>query len=270
MSYTDTLELPHGYTARIANDESPECPWKAWDCEPPITVFNEHKLDFYGDENIDLPEILRLIPETVWESRNGKRAIMAGMPCDASNVIEAMRSDWRGNRQFFREAVEELAAEFAPDSWRSSHEYFDSMRALASLAGIPCFYGQSNGYSQGDSARVFVALTPAWFTESGCDRDDTENNAAICKAAFDLWSAWAWGDVYGVASIHRPATLDEDGDEIEGEEIPDGSCWGFYGSDHEKSGLMEHCKGMVAYDLQWLAKESAAAHDAACRDVATV
>ena len=44
------------------------------------------------------------------------------------------------------------------------------------------------------------------------------------------------GDVYGYA------VKNNEGDEVD-------SCWGFYGYDHEKSGLMEYAKNAVDCDI---------------------
>jgi hypothetical protein len=266
---TESIDLPNGYTAHIARDECAENPFEVWDCGPSITVFYDRSLATYGEE-VDAVTLFDLIPAAQFQTCKGRREVLDALPdVTRRDYADALRGSYHSAAMADRskEALRELLPE-RPQGWRSAGNYFDCMESLASLAGIPCFYGQSNGYCQGDSSLVFVTLTPAWREKVG--NITTEHDAGNLQGAFDLYSAWAWGDVYGVASIHRPATLDDDGDEVEGEEIDDGSCWGFYGSNHDKSGLMEHCKSMVAYDLQWLAKESAAAHDAACRDVATV
>ena len=66
-------------------------------------------------------------------------------------------------------------------------------------------------------------------------------------ATIELYSAWAWGDVYGVSEI-----VDEQGNELE-----DGSCWGFYGTDHEKTGLLEHAKSVIDCHIAHQEKETA-------------
>jgi hypothetical protein len=48
--------------------------------------------------------------------------------------------------------------------------------------------------------------------------------------------------VYGVSSIEGP----------NGEKIEDASCWGFYGGDHEKSGLLEHARSAIDYRIEEL------------------
>ena len=59
----------------------------------------------------------------------------------------------------------------------------------------------------------------------------------------ELYRAWAFGDVYGCVVEKRADFLEpgDDPDDFEDawEEIPDGSCWGFYGSDFGASGLEE-------------------------------
>ncbi len=72
----------------------------------------------------------------------------------------------------------------------------------------------------------------------------------------DLYGDWAWGNVYGyvIEKLVRPTTCFECDAELpvdaeaecldclaeieeEWEDIEHGSCWGYYGDDHDKSGL---------------------------------
>jgi hypothetical protein len=252
----EILELPHGYTAEIHIDESPENPFEAWDGEPPIATFSERRIEYpRGQDPLDISVILSHIPSPMWGSREGKRAILAALPFDMADLRDTMKDGW-GGKLAFKDAIRELADTLTPDGWREAEEYFDAMEALCKLAGIACYSTISNGYSQGDSARVFVAALPAWVEEVGAPAD---MHAEQCKAAAALWGAWAWGDVYGVAEILDP----------EGREIGDGSCWGFYGRDHEASGLMEHCTSNVRWHIAETEKETARAFEAACRDIET-
>jgi hypothetical protein len=254
---TETLELPHGYTAKIATDDCPMNPFTDWDCEPSIAVFNlgRHRgaIDNYKGDELNLTTLIDCLPSEAWTSRQGKRAIMSALdPIAPQDVI---LEHMRGYCETFEDAIRNIVYESAPSSWGEATDYFDAMEYVAKLARIPCHSGQSNGYSQGDSALVFTAATPEWRERIGAP---LESAAAQCKAGFDLWTAWAWGDVYGVAAIIRP----------DGEETGE-SCWGFYGTDHEQSGLMTFCREAVNSDREALAREALAAHDAACRDIAT-
>jgi hypothetical protein len=255
----ETIELPNGYKAEIHTDEDAQNPFKEWDCEPPIAVLNweryHAKLDNYGGDELNLSTLLALIPAPLWESREGKREILAALPFGMADLRDTMRDGW-GGRLDFSDAIHELTGTLTPSGWGEWVEYFDAMEAVAAVAGIPCHLTQSNGYSQGDSALVFVAALPAWVEKVGAPADTL---AEQCKAAADLWSAWAWGDVYGVADILRP----------DGTEAPEGACWGFYGTDYKQSGLLEHCHEAVKHDMAEQEREAAEAQDAACRDIET-
>jgi hypothetical protein len=264
---TEKIELAHGYTATIANDTDPQNPFEDWDCEPPIAVMNLDRhsgsIENYKGDTLDLPTLLDLISAEKWESRTGKREILAALPFTMADLREEIRD--MGN---FRDAIDNLVGNLSPYGWGEWNEYFDAMKAVAAVAGIPCHLTQSNGYSQGDCALVFTAALPSWIARVGAPED---THARQCEAACDLWAAWAWGDVYGVQSIEAPA---------DGEEIEDGACWGFYGSDHKQSGLLDHCRQFVEWHITHRAKEAAKqreyeareaveSHAAACRDIIT-
>ncbi|PBC38500.1 hypothetical protein CJ179_38545 [Rhodococcus sp. ACS1] len=85
----------------------------------------------------------------------------------------------------------------------------------------------TNGYSQGDEWRALI-LAPA-----GVDP----------KPEWDVYAAYVRGDVYGYIC-----------DDI------DSSCWGYYGDDHEKSGMLDAVTNDIgAHIYRELAKQAAAA-----------
>lgn len=55
----------------------------------------------------------------------------------------------------------------------------------------------------------------------------------------ETYDQYLRGDVYGY-EIESP----------EGYEVEDGSCWGYYGSDHSKSGLLEQAQSIVDYEVE--------------------
>lgn len=146
---------------------------------------------------------------------------------------------------------------------------------LFKLAGIRAYLDTTSGYCQGDEAEVLVVALPAnvekfgdstehYRQEAKADpaiRDVMLRNPAgvdawieaqiterMLKSTVDLYGAWEWGDVYGYV-VAREVELDDD--EIELEELE--SCWGYYGSEFDESGLEEaaieaaegHVKEMV-------------------------
>lgn len=251
----DTINLSHGYTATIEQDQDAQCPWTAWDCEPPVMVFNERRVEDYKT-GLSLRALYDLIPLSAFA--DDAAAVISAL--DLSEVDISQELPWDRQRpdsaEGWRDAIRDCLPE-EPSSWGGADEYFRQCAALCQLAGIACHYGTSRGYCQGDAARVFLAATPQWVKETGVA---PENAEAALEGSFKTWGAWAWGDVYGIAEITRP----------DGMECRDGSVWGFYGSDHKESGLMESAENSVECDRAFLAREEAEAFRAACADIATI
>jgi len=113
-------------------------------------------------------------------------------------------------------------------------EYNDTLETIEQVydwKGTPCAIKSSCGYSQSSYAEILIVLNDDFFKKTGCKPEQAES---IMQGAADLYSAWAWGGVYGFT--------------VDG--IDDASCWGFYGSDHKKSGLLEHAKSDIDYHIK--------------------
>jgi hypothetical protein len=236
----ETIELD-GYTANIDLDTIPSNPFEEWDCEPPLLVFHE-SLKSYDAPSIG--DLVALIPESHFARHNRVELIREFLPDLSLREFADGRVNYGDKvRDWFAEELEREYAEPCRHSgWSYASEYFDLLESLCKLAGVPCYNGQSNGYSQGHSALVLAFATPAWAEKVGAPPETHERQ---CKDAFDLYSAWAWGDVFGVSSIEDP----------EGEDIEGGSCWGFYGRDHKQSGLLEHARSTIAWHKEETERE---------------
>jgi hypothetical protein len=243
----ETIEID-GYTANIDQQtDHASNPWEDGDCEPPLLAFND-SLTSYGAPSIG--DLVAMIPESHFARHNRVELIREFLPdLSLKEFVENLRYYGGDVRERF---AEELQKEFGEPNrrsgWTYASEYFDLLESLAKLAGVPCFLGQSNGYCQGDSALVLVFATPDWADLVGAPEETHEEQ---CKNAFDLYGAYLWGDVYGVSSITDP----------DGEDIEDGSCWDFYGGDHEKSGLLDYARSTVRTD-QVLAERARVAQQA--------
>jgi hypothetical protein len=245
-------DLP-GYAVTVEYDESPQNPFEAWDGEPPLAYFSERWNGPTAEDVFDC------IPEALAAKRY--KDILAAIG-DYTGDHKGVRFGFADSRKAFgvsrydalREAVREA---YDPTGWRTAENYIELLETLASIAGIAYHSTVSRDYSQGDKARLFTFASPEWVKLTGAPED---SHAAQLSAACDLWTAWAWGDVYGIAEIVGP----------DGEEIEDASVWGFYGSDHDASGLVDAARDAIAAHARLRAREAEAAHDAACRDVATV
>lgn len=105
---------------------------------------------------------------------------------------------------------------------------------ILSFAGIVSYQTTSTGYSQGCWADLLVVASPEFLTRIGRESVSEEN----LKDTADLYGYWAWGDVYGY-------TIDEINE----------SSWGFYGDDHEESGLLEAAKNVIDSHIEYEAKK---------------
>ena len=251
-----TLNLSHGYTATIMQDLDAENPWSAYDCEPPIMVFNDRQIEDYKT-GLSLRALYDLLALSAFE--DGAASVLSALdltPEDVDAMLPWNAAASTLDADGWQEAIRDCLPE-DPTGWRDALTYFDQCAALCRLAGIPYHHGQSNGYSQGHSARVFLAATPDWINKTGVS---LENAEAALEGSFNTWTAWAWGDVYGIAEVVRP----------DGTECEDGSVWGFYGSDHTESGLLESAENTVECDRAFLAREEAEAFRAACADIVTI
>lgn len=238
------------YKIEILQDECAENPFTEWNDNPPL-------LGFYGGRHGDLstygaPDtlagIVRLMPEGCFNRGQRVALVKKHLDCSLREFAEARRDDGTDTRDTFAAlAADQVGSK--PEGWRSACEWFELAESLLQWAGLPCLYTQSNGYCQGDTILLLAIATPEFLTEVGVA---PQHVTECLRGAVELYAAWAWGDVYGVSSITGP-----DGEEIEG-----GSCWGFYGKDLEKNGLMDHARGEIDYHIQ--AKVETALNEPAC------
>ena len=226
-----------GLEILIHLDESPENPFTACDCEPPTWVYYEG-MTGYGDAP-DLAELIGLLPENViaaqWQE-------IAEQCVDAQEPEEAVREEienWsynaedtpETNPEATRDALQEICHPLPTyGQWGYVTTYFEAMTYVLDLLDWKYHYAISTGYSQGDAAHVLCIATPDWAKLTGAP---PETHADQCKGTFILYTAWAWGDCYWFE-------IPETGDEL----------FGYYGSDHEKSGLLETARQYIDYHLE--------------------
>jgi hypothetical protein len=228
----DSLAEYRGLKIRAVQDTDTENPWTDSDGFAPLLwTSGDSGLTEHGDAELERP----LAAFSDYQiSRKWRQLVAVLAPdCDAIALhkeLAAARLDnapqWRASlSDLKREALAERLADHAPDSRRSwPVDYLDLLAELWSLAGCESLSFQRNGYSQGDSVLGLLVATPAWIEAMGIDpkrplADDLTGQA-------DIFGAWAFGECYGFV-IESP-----DGESLD-------SCWGFIGSDFEKSGLAE-------------------------------
>lgn len=252
-SYDQSLdcEVAHcgDYRIRAERDDSPTNLFTDWDGHWPMMVRYDRTTTTYDKmPGACLDDVLERFNDEllVHYQKHIAKALEADQHSDVRyhmGDVELLDGDapaWVTEAPILRDWFDE-ALRTCNEPW------FDELEVLYGLLGIPCINTSSQGYCQRDYAELLIVATPEaqeqLFSRKP-EMSDEEWKAAIdenLQAQVDLYSAWAWGDVYGY--IVEKFEPDEDGDdehnEVTGDwvEIPDGACWGFYGSDHNKSGL---------------------------------
>jgi hypothetical protein len=239
-----------GITINIHQDEGPENPFEAWDCEPPLATYYGGRHGYfkaYQGAPETWGEILALLPDSCFE--RGKRVEFVKQFLNASlrECIEETKV-WGGGYDTSSYALREVFSQFlsdqcgaTPSGWSDAVEWFEAAEAILNWGGITAVYEQSTGYSQGDVTLCLAIATPAWVQMVGAP---PETHKAQMESAIELYGQWAWGDVYGYTC-----------EDENGEDVGHG-CWGFYGSDHDKSGLLESAQSEIDCHLEAQAKEA--------------
>lgn len=229
MHATDTIEH-RGFTISIYQDESPSCPWRDWDGQPPLWARNRDGLTEYGDP--DVWNILNEIPDIVLDEKREIVLDLLKVEAQGADIeaegweTEVIGAEFGEGYEFPDWAREELGG-IAGEDW-------DVLEELCDWAGITCYRATSQGYSQSCWADLFIYYPPSFLKDTGIAKDNEEK---AIEGDFRLWGQWAWGDVYGYT------VADPDGEDT------DDSCWGFFG-DPEDSGLLEEAKRNIDHEIE--------------------
>jgi hypothetical protein len=217
-----------GFDINIYHDSSPENPFESWDGNYPLMAeFNRHDQD-YSKGDIDL-YLKYYLTGNQLTRHMGKIFDLIGYSKGEFDSEYPPR-DW--NKHERQDIIFEKLTDWLTDS-------IDNRGEFCSAFGIKHYCGSSTGYSQGDYADVFICWTPKFEKDTGVKyKDVTDEDLESTKYLFD---SWAWGDVYGY--------------KIEGMDNMSDSCWGFYGDDHKRSGLLEYAKNAINCHIEWVKKE---------------
>jgi hypothetical protein len=219
-----------GLTIKAVQDESPSNPWQDSDgLAPMIWTSGDGLNDESGRYDIESP----LNASRFSDYRLGRdwaklcAAVGVSDPAALEAELKQERKEYGGRlADYRRDKLEEYLGELKPSgyrSWGAACDYLDALETLWTMAGVEALDFQRSGYSQGDTVRGLLVALPEWREAMGITaghdmRADLERQA-------DLFGAYAFGDVYGFVI------------ESEGEQLD--SCWGFYGTEFNESGLAE-------------------------------
>lgn len=256
------------YRIRMVQDCFPENPFESWDCNfPMITDFQHRGHDFREYDNckgaaIDRPldrysdnQIIRFQGRILAAlSDNGAAyyysTLTGARLSSVEEDLEHHKRAYRGEYISGRAGMAALLRDYFSEalSCVSDSDKLETLSALYDLIGIPNLCTSSSGYSQGDYSELLIVATPESLDKFGWNkaRRGAADLAQALEAQADLYSAWAWGDVYGYIVERAPLDPQEREDSDAWEEID--SCWGFYGDNPEKSGLAESALSAIEYD----------------------
>lgn len=202
-----------GMEIDIDHHQDAEDPFTAWDCNLPLMYKSGNNNKDYSDGDIG-----RYVSELLTDNQiiRHQKKIAEWFDIDL---------DYFKDYEFSKEdKIDEIRSEIESNTNLARFVY------ICELAKEPHLCTSSHGYSQGDYAEIFVIATDTWRKEVGNANIMTEEQL---QEAVDLWSSWAWGDVYG---YYIPELED--------------SCWGYYGNDFEKSGLLEEARSVIDYEIE--------------------
>lgn len=256
------------YAAFAHQDEDAVSPYDAWDCEPPMMRFSERWIQ--REHDLSARYLISMIKEEHCDTREKREKLIELFEFDGS-YRDALREIARnyynsdGVVSTFRDWIQEQDFN-DPHYWCEAGEFFDRLEGICEIIGVTCINEITRGYSQGDAVRVFMVATPEWLKQCGLEDEDPEKVKENLMSSFKTWSAWAWGDCYSY--VIKPIYINKDGNEDYDYCVS--SYGGYYGDDHDKSGLLEGAvdaiNGLIARDE----KKAVAAFEAACRDIVTV
>lgn len=213
LKNTEIMEtiMYRGHEIEITQFENAENPFKNWDGEPGIiveTFRNRNENHLSEGEQEIRSEISDIILAAITQAPdNGKEAI--------KTKIEEIT----GYEQW-----EEYTEDFISEAVKDSD--IETLSNLCDYFKITYFSGISKGYSQGDWAAVFLYYTKEKIEEIGIQAEHIQQ---ALESSFKLFGYWMWGDVY---EYYIPSV---------------GSCLGYYGSNHEESGLLEQAESAIDY-----------------------
>jgi hypothetical protein len=208
---SETIEEYKGYTIKAWHDTDAENPFENWDgCIPLIS--DSGSRGYYKDHSKG--EIIDYLRNFLTYNRIKR---------NQTRIFKMMGFSVEDERGYAKSDEVDLTDRIQNDylyDWLN--DGIENMETFCIEFDIKHYQNCSRGYSQSDWAEIFICWTPEFEKITGRDyKSITEEDF---KSGFDLWTSWAWGDVYG----------------FEIEEMD--SCGGFYGDDHEKSGLLEHAR----------------------------
>jgi hypothetical protein len=233
-----------GYTVAIVIDDGAANPLTEWDS--PGTLATWHRRYNLGTEQPnESPEdyLASLVPSSVSTPFEERETLISIREYDNRYSRNSGKTSFRFDYDSIRNILESRK-QTAIQKWINDNLVLINVY-MYEHSGI--VLSSSPLLSPWDSGQLGVYfLTPEEIEkEFGGDKEKARNYLEVSLATYGDYLS---GAVFGIDSITAPVTVCEScGTEIEGGKIEEqeSSVWGFYGGDHEKSGLLESARNCI-------------------------
>ncbi len=219
----ETIEYK-GYTISIHRDDiDPGNPFDEWDTLPSTLVLTPGcggtlHARTYGNADMDyLPEL------TNKQIRDNTTDIL--LETDTKSLLNLITKHARMYLNNYANGTE--AVNEALQTFYDEQSYSDKLEFVGSVygwSGVVTLNTSVTGYTQGAYAELLIVADEMFLNYTGATITEPEELQYVA----DLYAAWAYGDVYGYT------ITDSKGNDTEL------ACWGFYGANHNESGLLEN------------------------------
>ena len=180
--------------------------------------------------SIEQDHIRGLHPRKDWDNLGVIASWDTAVDCECSNKPtdedENPTNDWNWTEE---------------DFWNGRKAYYITQQKIVAILPLHQWYEDFN--TEGKGRQVGFIYMPrdkfqenfdqAWIDKYHPGKSKQEIARDILKSEIETYSHWSSGEVYGF-------TIDE----------LDDSCWGFFGDDHEKSGLLDHARETIDWEVK--------------------
>ena len=215
MEPIETIQY-RGFDIEIHRDDDPQNPWEDWDNQTPMIAVHDRHVVAYGGLDLSYPP--DLTRDEIKANISKFKAVLG-----VDKLLAFFRDDFTA---FYASQSIDMINDAITHLYSNSNntDKLDMLASLYEIKGITALSTSISGYIQGAYANVLIVATPEWMKACGID----SLVEGTLEAEANLYQQYSYGDVYGFVI----------------EQTKD-SCWGFYGDDHDKSGLLDYAHDAI-------------------------
>lgn len=217
---TETVEYKN-HAINIDVDVCPCNPFEDWDGLPHLIALHDGYISEYNDNEYDFECLPVLTRQEIKDNLKGIKRLLE----DHRSLLTLLRNNnYAQDLESYGclvDALNETLQEFYEGLYNK--DKLNVFSEILSFKGVDSLVTYTRGYCQGDHVNLLLIA-------------DANNTLKSLENSAELYGQWTWGDVYDYSiSNVNGGYLD--------------SCGGFYGSDHEKSGLLEYVKNAIDCEI---------------------